>query len=396
MESLYTMPGFVNDLMAHIRLTARYPNEPLAFAAALSMLSFLTGGRVQSQTGLRTNVMIMGLADSGVGKDDGRKAILNLMDQTAMDPHYVARFGSGEAIQDALLEVRDDPRILCVTDEVSYMLNRIKSDRTGTQDMLISELLQIYSASQSIYKTRTLAGRPGERVNQPHLAFYGTATPERFYEAISNSMAEGGLVARLIIIEAGKRGQKNRECRPRAIPDELIDYARYWSGMPREEVPPFFHMAQAADAMQEDVDSEFTVAYETAQAARDAAGMSIWARASEMATKLAMLRSVSRDRESRTLFADDVEWAGAFVQQHSSELHWQCTSRVANSDFHAKQQKMLRLMDEAPAGVMRHSEALRRMHVSAKEMGEIVGSLVESGQIAINNQTRPREYVLVG
>ena len=102
-EALLSMPGFVDALAAHTLDTAPYPNRPLAFAGALAMLAHLTGRNFRDERNLRTNVYILALADSGVGKDYPRKVNMNLAAEVGIMPTMADRFASAEGLEDALL-----------------------------------------------------------------------------------------------------------------------------------------------------------------------------------------------------------------------------------------------------------------------------------------------------
>ena len=58
-----------------------------------------------------------------------------------------------------------------------------------------------------MYPMRVKAGqKEAAHIDQPHLTLFGTATPQYFYESLSQRMLTNGFFARLMIVDVGKRG----------------------------------------------------------------------------------------------------------------------------------------------------------------------------------------------
>jgi hypothetical protein len=68
-DELLRVPGFVSDVMDHCLATAPYPNAALAFCGALSLQAALAGRKVRDSADNRTNIYLLALAYSSVGKD---------------------------------------------------------------------------------------------------------------------------------------------------------------------------------------------------------------------------------------------------------------------------------------------------------------------------------------
>src|SRR5690606_29768817 len=66
---LLRVPGFVSEVMDHCLATAPCPNVPLAFCGALALQAVLAGRRARDGADNRTNLYILALAYSSVGKD---------------------------------------------------------------------------------------------------------------------------------------------------------------------------------------------------------------------------------------------------------------------------------------------------------------------------------------
>ncbi|GIW55536.1 MAG: hypothetical protein KatS3mg082_1940 [Nitrospiraceae bacterium] len=70
---LLRVPGFINDVIDFSLDTAPYPEPVAAFAAALALQATLAGRKVRDAMDNRTNLYVLGLASSGVGKEHPRR-----------------------------------------------------------------------------------------------------------------------------------------------------------------------------------------------------------------------------------------------------------------------------------------------------------------------------------
>lgn len=81
-EHLLRVPGFINAVIDYTLETAPYPEPVLAFCGALSLQALLAGRKVRDAADNRTNLYVLGLANSGVGKDHARKVNAMLAEGT--------------------------------------------------------------------------------------------------------------------------------------------------------------------------------------------------------------------------------------------------------------------------------------------------------------------------
>ncbi len=203
-----------------------YPNAALAFCGAVSLQAVLAGRKVRDPADNRTNIYMLALAYSSVGKDWPRKINTHIMHRVGMVSALGEKFSSGEGIQDALFLT---PSMLFQTDEIDGLLQSINKARDARHESIMGTLLTMYSAANSIYPMRRKAGKdaPGV-IDQPCLTVYGTAIPTHYYEALSERMLTNGFFARMLIVESGPRalGQEPGIINP---PPRVIDTARWWS-----------------------------------------------------------------------------------------------------------------------------------------------------------------------
>src|SRR5262249_48742977 len=159
------------------------------------------------------------------GKDWPRKLNTQIVHQVGLSSCLGDRFASGEGLQDALFVT---PAMLFQTDEIDGMLQSINKAKEARHESIMGTLLTMYSAANTVFPRRRKAGNdaPGV-IDQPCLVIYGTAIPAHYYESLSERMLTNGFVARMVVIESGRRGI-GQEPSLSAIPDRVLDTARWW------------------------------------------------------------------------------------------------------------------------------------------------------------------------
>ena len=402
---LLRIPGFVSDVMDHCLVTAPYPNPALAFCGALSLQAVLAGRKVRDPADNRTNLYLLALAYSSVGKDWPRKINTHIMHRVGMVSALGEKFASGEGIQDSLFLT---PSMLFQTDEIDGLLQSINKARDARHENIMGTLLTMYSAANSIYPMRRKAGKetPGV-IDQPCLVVYGTAIPTHYYEALSERMLTNGFFARMLIVESGPRtnGQEPGIIDP---PSSVIETARWWAEFnPGSGNLDSFHPQPSVVSASEEARSLLTEARETSESEyassesrRDPIGTTVWGRVPEQVRKLALLYAVSANHQSPVINAEAVRWATEFMLHQTRRMLFMAHSHVAENPFHAECLKLVRKLRDAPNQQLAHSVLLKRMKTDAKTFQELVTTLEQQGDLLTVLQAtngRPqRTYRLLG
>ena len=93
-EALTHVPGFIDELADWTLSTSHSPNRVLAFAGALSMLAHLSGRSYTDEHGTHTNLYLIVLGESGIGKDAPRKTNSRLAARVDFDQSLAESFAS--------------------------------------------------------------------------------------------------------------------------------------------------------------------------------------------------------------------------------------------------------------------------------------------------------------
>jgi hypothetical protein len=346
-DELLRVPGFVDEVMRYTLDTAPYPEPVLAFAGALTLQALLAGRKVRDSLDNRTNLYVLSLANSGVGKDHARKVNARILLEAGLADCLGTSFASGEGIEDRLFV---QPASLFQVDEIDGLLLRVSQSKDARHEQIVSILLQMYSSASSMYVMRAKAGKERTVIDQPCLCLFGTAVPKHFYEAISARLMTNGFLARMLILECRKRGD-GRDDTTRPLPASILEAARWWAEFQPGERPgnladwhPVPRLVGQTDeardvfrAMRERADAE----YARAEEANDPAAMAIWARAYEKARRLALIHACSANRLVPVVSRDGAEWAGSFVEHQTRRMLFMARQHASESDFDAKRKRLL-------------------------------------------------------
>ncbi|QDU39692.1 hypothetical protein Mal4_40380 [Maioricimonas rarisocia] len=348
-DELLDIPGFVGDVMRFTLDTAPYPNRPLAFVGAIALLGTLTGRKVREPGNIRTNVQILALASSGVGKDWPRKVNASVLLHAEESRKIAGKSASGEGIEDRLI---GHPVILKQDDEIDTLFENMRDNKEARYRNQFGMLLELYGEAGGWRAIRDRAGEKPGLIYQPHLVLFGTTTPGEFYGSLSGKMLNKGLLARLITVEAGERGKRKRPDW-RDPPESIVSAAKEWSkfrppgwgnvsdescGQAVPLVAPFTDESQTAlEAFADRCDD----AYREAAKSANEPVMAIWARAVEKATQLALIYACSVHGTSPIIERPAVAWASAFIEHTVRRTIFMLGQRFHESEFEQKCQLVL-------------------------------------------------------
>lgn len=402
-EHLFHVPGFIAEVMAFTLGNAPYPNVGLAFCGAIALQSFLAGRKVRTPGDLRPNIYLLALASSGTGKDFPRKVNSRVLFEVGLINAVGDKFASGEGIQDALVRTS---AMLFQNDEMDGVLRQINLDRENRRESTPNVLLTLYTSANDIYPVRVKAGqKDAVHIDQPHLTLFGTATPQYFYESLSQRMLTNGFFARMIIIDVGKRGAGQDAGSPRDVPEPIMQTARWWAEYqpgtrhanllemhPDPRIVPLTSDAvEALDGLRAMTEVE----YDRAEERRDEVARTAWSRTCENATKLALIYACSENHEDPVITLPAVEWATAFAMHQTRRQLFLAQSYVAENPFHAECLKVVRKLREAPGQELAHSILLKRMKMKTKDFKDLVETLMQRGDVIAASITTPGRTGLV-
>jgi hypothetical protein len=346
-EHLLHVPGFIDDVMTYTLTTAPYPERTLAFCGALTLQALLAGRKVRDEADNRTNLYVLGLANSGAGKDYPRKVNQKVLLDAGLTDCLGDTFASGEGIEDRLFL---HPAVLFQTDEIDGLMAKINLGKDARHEGIMHVLLKTYTSANSLYPMRVKAGKEPGLIDQPCLCIFGTAIPKHYYEALSLKMLTNGFFARMLILEAGKRG-RGQEAVVRELPESVRATARWWAEFrPGEKrsnladlhpVPKVVEHTPEAGAFLRDFRQRADREYSSTEDRIDQAGMTLWARANEKALRLALVYACSADHRNPQVTVEAARWACALVEHQTRHMLFMAGANVSENEFDARCKKVV-------------------------------------------------------
>lgn len=399
-----TIPGgLVGDLARYMIDTARRPQPLLAVGASLCALGALMGRRYRTASNLRTNLYIVGIADSGSGKNHAREIVNELFFEAGLAQHLGGnKIASGAGLLTAL---HRQPAILFQIDEFGMFLSaaadRKRSPRHITE--ILDNMTELYTAASGVFLGAEYANRDGSNerrdIVQPCLCVYGTTTPLHFWGALQGANVVDGSLARFIILPSEEDyPDENRRAGLRTSPRSLIEglqrlaegggasgnLAGKTSGPETAVDPmtvPMDDDAQARfDALGEEVTAELRAAAGTFHTP-------ILARIAENAAKVALVLAVGRDAVHPVIRLEDAVWAIDFVRHFARRTIDAVDRHVADTETEAHLKRLREIIRKAGTAGITKSELTRATQwLRARDRDDILLTLVESGDIVTVEQ----------
>lgn len=391
------LDGALGLLVEYILATAHRPQPILAVAGALTALGVLAGRRYRTATNLRTNLYVVGMAESGGGKDHARKCITEAFHRAGLGRFIGgSKIGSGSGLLSAL---HRQPACLFQLDEFGQFLAGALDKRRAPKHItdIWDNWTELYTTASSTFFGTEYADqreRPRQDIVQPCCGIHATTTPGTFWAALqSGSMIDGSL-ARFLIFQSDTPipDRAKRPADASDVPEGLaaalraiVAGADVWraaagnladAGAAADPKPCTVPMEPAAEQLLDGLADELT------DRQREAVGTpssAILARVWENVAKVALVRAVSAAPDAPTITADHVRWAIAIVTWCTETMMAEAERFIADNDLEAEAKRVHRLIARAGEGGITRSELFAKTRfLTARRRAEILAELVES------------------
>lgn len=229
-KDLLRPDGFMGDVIDYMNSQAIKDQPILSLAATLALASTLTGRKVETETGVRTNLYIVGIGETGCGKDNARAVIKRLFQAADRDSYQrmcsIEDVTSDSAIYKAM---QDNPCQLFMIDEIGKFL-KTTTNATASPYLygIQKAFLKLYSDSNQITFGKTYVDSKNNiELNNPHLVIYGTANATQFYDSLAFENVTDGMVSRMLFFESEDPDPYKRDVVRFAPPASLIEAFRH-------------------------------------------------------------------------------------------------------------------------------------------------------------------------
>lgn len=382
-------PGYVGELARWITVSGVKPQPSLALAAALTTVAVAKCHRVRSETGLRTNLFIAGVAPSGAGKNhpqERAKAILELAELSHLACGVPA---SGPGLLRAVSD--GSGRRMIIWDEFGYDLAQLTGRGSmGFQHEVLSIMMKLFSCGDTYISGKELSNADGQyrpvNIRQPGLVILAYSTPDRFWNCLSQDQAVDGFIARWLFVEAGDDVIENTSPNM-APPMHVVQYLKSvqtWTGATGEEgnlafmtpIPVTATLDAKAKGMLQASGRIFDERKKESRKEEETELDSLWARGNEHVVKVAMTVAAEPHITEK-----EMEWAHHFVLNSLELIQSVLLERVGNNNLERNAKKLLRIV-KSWNGVMTHKELVRKTQfVDRQERTKILDNLLDAERL---------------
>ncbi|EPE98595.1 bifunctional DNA primase/polymerase [Rhizobium grahamii] len=407
-EHLCYPPGAVGEFAKFIVGCARFPSPHLALVASLAFTAGLIGRRFKGPTGLRSNIYLVGLAESGFGKDATIRASAALADSTSWGSKvsewlFMDQIRSLPGLTNKL---RKSPSSVCIQDEFGRWL----ADHTGRnvathRAEIASALMELTGAPQGFWGGQEKAAGNVARIVAPCFTLHGISTPSTFWSALSSGNISEGLLGRLVLIDVGsaepvkvRRPANSIEDIPQALSNRVADLLGLSAG---RFTGPFFALNAKSDEKPspimtaewgygvDDIFEEFDDRIRSMKTSIDPQYRPILNRVGENAARLALIVAVGCDPKEPVITAEIQEWANAVAENSLQTILRGADHHIADNE---KAAEYLRVRQQAvrrgSSGItMRDIVKNLRGAIDRRRLDDIVSMLRQAREVHLAKLT---------
>ena len=328
--------GVIADMMDLMVSTAKRPQPVLALGASVCAIGALMGRKYRTVSNTRSNLYVVAIAESGAGKNHSRLVINELFLQANLLQYLGGnKIASGSGL---LAAIQRQPSSLFQLDEFGMFLSAAADRKRSPRYIceVLDLMTELYTTAGTSYfgveYASAQANNAHRVIHQPCVCVYGTTTPLHFWQALQAANVADGSLARFLILESeedfptSNRVFGHIDPAPNLI--ERLKLIHRGGGLLHGNlsdvgavdevvvVPRIVQATNAANEVFEQLDGELV---DRLCESRGTGFASILARIEENATKLALIRSVSRDPVSPRIEDHDARW-GILLARHCAEL----------------------------------------------------------------------------
>jgi len=390
-DLLKSAPRFLRDVVAFNLRTAHRVQPWLALGGAIALQAVLCGRRIRDEKDGRTNLQIISIAPSATGKEHARSVNSMILDAADLiELEGAEDFTSGAAIAKAL---EKSPATLAQVDEIGRVIAACSDARAPAHlRELITVLMKLRtSGHRRRWQAKSYVDqRNNVEVDQPCLVLFGTTVPGRLFEALSGDDVLDGFLGRLLCFfgDAAPPKPNHRRRIDMTVPENIVDHARHWGTFspPGAGNLDWIHpdpliVRYSPDALEHSI--EWFERWD-ARAAADPEFAPVWARTGQQAGALALVAFAARGvpvSEDATIEVADVDWSFQLADYLVTRFIEVAKDHVANGADDRLRKTILKLVRDR--GGISHSDLLRAVRRSSRDVKEAIQWLTETGEITV-------------
>ncbi|NVO05709.1 MAG: hypothetical protein HXX19_07115 [Rhodoferax sp.] len=319
--------GVIADMMALMAATAKRPQPVLALGASLCAVGALMGRKYRTDSNTRSNLYVVGIAESGAGKNHSRVVINELFRKAGLLQYLGGnKIASGSGL---LTAIQRQPAILFQLDEFGMFLSAAADRKRSPRYVceILDLLTELYTTAGTTYFGIEYASNQNNNahraIHQPCACIYGTTTPLHFWQALQASNVADGSLARFLIMES------------------------------EDDFPDSNETFGTIDPPQDLIDRLLLIHQGGGQLNGNLTDVGAL-------NEVLVIRAVSRDAVNPQIEDHDAHW-GIALSRHCAELTIrEASARVSENQVESNHKRAMQILRDAGAKGMSKSEFTRR------------------------------------
>lgn len=391
--------GVIAEMMDLMEHSAKRPQPVLALGASLVAVGALMGRKYRTTSNARSNLYVVGIAESGAGKNHSRMVINEIFSRAGLQRYLGGnKIASGAGLLNGILR---QPAILFQLDEFGMFLSAAVDRKRSPRYLceILDLLTELYTTSGTTYFGTEYAHSQAEvsrrAIHQPCVCVYGTTTPIHFWQALQATNVADGSLARFLILQTEEDfPESNDDFGSIDPPQELIDRlllihqgGGQLSGNLADvagvdEVTPMPRRVPINEQARAVFRALDRTLLNDLRAAHGSGFASILARIEENATKLALIRAVSRDPVDPEIEQGDAEWGILIARHCANQTIREASLRVSENLIESHHKRALVILQAAGEDGMSKREFTRRTQfMDLRQRDGVLQTLLDAGLI---------------
>ncbi len=390
-KELLRPDGMVGDIIDYILSKSIVPQPVFALSAALCAVGTLAGRKVQTNTGIRTNIYCINVGESGSGKEAPRKAIKDLFQISGCgDLASVEDIASDSAIITEMKRVQSQ---LFLIDEIGRFIEATKNNRGASHlTKIIDVLLKMYGNANQIYYGKSYADEEKKAtIIQPNLCLLGTTVPDNLYKGLTYESASDGFLARMLFFETDD-SDPEEQIDPNFLikpPKELIDqikalHKKTINMVPEGNLDVLIPNPQVIpkdeNATEMIRDLKVYLRDLRKKLGSESKIKSIYTRTAQTAEQVALIIATGIDIDNPVITEKEMAYGISLAKYLSDQMSYIIETYMAKNDHEHEVKRILKVVRDA-GSISLQGISQKSQNLYGNVRNDILSTLIDSGQI---------------
>ena len=376
----------IKTILDNINVNSWVIQPDLALGAILALGATLCSRKFMFE-GMTTNMYILGIANSGGGKNQGLEFVKQLLIEIGAD-----RFlGAGDMASDAGITdtMAHRPTLLYPIDEMGGVLKTITAGKSEYNGKMADILAELYTCSTSRYLGRALAEGIKGAIDRPHLNILGATTPTGFRQGVSRSALDKGLLGRFLVFFGEPDVPSTRVRKVTKMPQNIINQLTWLASYNPEESAVVIQGRQqwlteleATEDANKELDALFLRFDKVRLDNQNEVIAPIAARLYQQSIKLMIIHAMlNANRELPKINVVDVKFGESIMLSFFENFKEEIDQLIFNSPIERSKGELKKVIKDAGGLINKAALIKATPHFTSNVRDAVLNELIESNQL---------------